>query len=191
MQTQDPAKRRLILASAARLFAEQPFHDVTLEQVATAARVGKGTLYVYFASKDQLYTAAVAEGLSDLAGTIDERLRVTPADAPVRLSAIVEELLGFSRRYPHLFALMRSGHPIAGSGELDAARRRVASRIEVVLRDGVERGQIDDPRPDLTAQFALAMVRASLLYGPVDAPHADLAAQILRVLLRGVAAAPN
>lgn len=191
VQTPDPEKRRLILATAARLFAEQPFHEVTLDQVAADARVGKGTLYVYFESKDHLYAAAVAEGLSELADTIDGRLRTAPTGAGFRLAAIVEELLGFSRRYPHVFALMRSGHPIAASGELSEARRAVAARIETVLRDGVARGELDDPRPDLTAQFVLAMVRASLLYGPVDAPHADLAAHILRVLHRGVAVAPS
>ena len=45
---------------------------------------------------------------------------------------------------------------------------------ELRLSGRFARGELDDPRPDLTAQFVLAMVRASLLYGPVDAPHADV-----------------
>lgn len=41
-----------ILDVAADLFANKPFHEVKLEDIAARARVGKGTLYLYWSSKE-------------------------------------------------------------------------------------------------------------------------------------------
>ena len=46
-----------MLAAAARLFGSQRFHEVRMEDIAAEAAVAKGTLYRYFADKEQLYRA--------------------------------------------------------------------------------------------------------------------------------------
>jgi AcrR family transcriptional regulator len=51
MQRLKEAKREAILETAAKLFAQRPFHEVRLEDVASAAHIGKGTVYIYFKSK--------------------------------------------------------------------------------------------------------------------------------------------
>ena len=57
------AKRLRILASALKLFAQEPYQAVTMDRVAQAAGVAKGTLYLYFPSKDALYLGVVSDGL--------------------------------------------------------------------------------------------------------------------------------
>ena len=49
------------MAAASRVFAARPYHVVCMDDVAEAARVGKGTLYRYFPSKEDLYLGVVAE----------------------------------------------------------------------------------------------------------------------------------
>lgn len=44
MQRPDDAKRRQILDTAARLFAAKPFQEVKLDDIAAAAKLGKGTI---------------------------------------------------------------------------------------------------------------------------------------------------
>jgi AcrR family transcriptional regulator len=46
MQVPNEQKRRHITSAAARMFAARPFHKVRLDDIAAAAGVGKGTLYV-------------------------------------------------------------------------------------------------------------------------------------------------
>ncbi len=186
MQKPDSQKRREIQAAAARLFAERPYHEVKLEDVAAAAKVGKGTLYVYFAGKEQLYVAVVAEGFARLVDDVIRRVAAASDSAWQSLAAVVDGLLAFSRRYPHLFSLLRSGHPVGASAELAAERARLAAVIEGVLREGIAAGEIDDPHPELTAHFVPALVRAVLLYGPADAHHDVVAEHIVRVLRRGL-----
>jgi AcrR family transcriptional regulator len=71
--TDDSAKRRQILEGARTVFMTQGFDAASMGEIARAAGVSKGTLYVYFENKEQLFEAIVhqqcqaqAEGLFDL-----------------------------------------------------------------------------------------------------------------------------
>jgi AcrR family transcriptional regulator len=55
------AKREQIVGAASRVFAARPYHVVCMDDIAEGARVGKGTLYRYFPSKEDLYLGVVAE----------------------------------------------------------------------------------------------------------------------------------
>jgi AcrR family transcriptional regulator len=58
---QDPRKRRQILAGARKVFLEQGFDVASMSDIARRAGVSKGTLYVYFESKERLFTALIQE----------------------------------------------------------------------------------------------------------------------------------
>lgn len=69
----DSAKRRQILDGAGAVFLAQGFDAASMGEIARAAGVSKGTLYVYFESKEELFEAIVhqqceaqAEGLFNL-----------------------------------------------------------------------------------------------------------------------------
>jgi AcrR family transcriptional regulator len=56
---QDSAKRRQIIEGALRVFMAQGFDGASMNEIARAAGVSKGTLYVYFQNKEQLFEAIV------------------------------------------------------------------------------------------------------------------------------------
>ena len=57
-RTKPPEERRDELMNAAeRLFLERGFGPTTIEQITVAARVAKGTFYLYFKSKDDVRSA--------------------------------------------------------------------------------------------------------------------------------------
>src|SRR6478752_5043378 len=74
MRLPDDNKRKQILATAAEMFSSQPYHKVRLDDVAAAAGVGKGTLYVYFPSKEELYITIIYEGLAKLMARLRSQL---------------------------------------------------------------------------------------------------------------------
>ena len=70
---EDSAKRRQIIEGARQVFLAQGFDAASMGDIAKAAGVSKGTLYVYFKNKEELFTAIVkqecvaqAEGIFDL-----------------------------------------------------------------------------------------------------------------------------
>jgi AcrR family transcriptional regulator len=58
---EESAKRRQIVAGAHAVFLAQGFDAASMNDIARAAGVSKGTLYVYFANKEQLFEAIVEQ----------------------------------------------------------------------------------------------------------------------------------
>ena len=58
---EDSSKRRQILDGASKVFMDLGFDGASMGEIARAAGVSKGTLYVYFADKNRLFEAIVEE----------------------------------------------------------------------------------------------------------------------------------
>ena len=60
-------KEQAILDAASQVFALRPFHEVLIDDIAADASIGKGTIYRYFPTKEDLYFATILHGLDTLA----------------------------------------------------------------------------------------------------------------------------
>nr|WP_312578459.1 TetR/AcrR family transcriptional regulator [Sedimentibacter sp.] len=65
-------KRKEILTSAKALFAEKGFHNTKMNEIAVRAGVGKGTLYEYFNSKQDIFDEACIENVNLMRAGIEE-----------------------------------------------------------------------------------------------------------------------
>jgi len=99
-------KRERILTAATAVFAERDYHQVLVSEVASRAGVGKGTVYLYFPTKDKLQRVALEASLARVAGEIE---RAADADAPVAdvLREIVGAIVRFFWRRPHLLTVVQ------------------------------------------------------------------------------------
>ena len=52
-----------ILAAARKVFAVRGFNEATVDEIAAAAGIAKGTVYLYFSSKKDIYLAALKQGI--------------------------------------------------------------------------------------------------------------------------------
>jgi AcrR family transcriptional regulator len=100
----EPAKRRQILDGSRRVFLADGFDGASMNDIARAAGVSKGTLYVYFSSKEQLFEALIREDRQQQA----ERLIIPDdaADPRAALAAWGRELLALMTQ-PEMIALVR------------------------------------------------------------------------------------
>src|SRR6058998_2187979 len=64
-----------ILEAARKVFARKGFHDATVDDIAIAAGVAKGTLYLYYQSKRELYFAALKFGIAQMYSALAEEVR--------------------------------------------------------------------------------------------------------------------
>jgi len=186
MRLPDQNKRRKIAEAAVRLFSERPFEQVRLEEVAAAAGVGKGTLYIYFKSKDELYYSLVYDGFAELVKRLEEQLRASQSDYSGKIRVIVGGLVDFARSYPQLIEVMRiAGIPDANSA-WGAKHRELLQLIEKVIRQGMAAGELADTKPELTALYFTAMVRAIMLHGTRDVDAQAAAQHVSGVILGGI-----
>jgi AcrR family transcriptional regulator len=89
----DRLKRRQILEGARRMFLAQGFDAASMGAIARQAGVSKGTLYVYFKSKEELFEAIVEEQCRAEA----EQIFTLDRQAPIasELQRVGEELTRF------------------------------------------------------------------------------------------------
>lgn len=156
-QREREARQEVILDAAERVIAERGLWATTMEDVAAAAELSKGTLYLYFANKDALCAALAARTMSLFHPHL---FRAIDAET-VGLEKLRVALLTMARFFighPHVFRMALSWN-LAGiqsteSAEFDNYRRHVAATLAQALaaidlgrRDGSMRA---DTNPQLT-----------------------------------------
>jgi AcrR family transcriptional regulator len=159
-----------ILATAAALFGERGYEAVSLEDVADRLDVTKGSLYYYFASKDELVTAAIEtlgnEWTARLEG-LPAGQSGTPAE---RLRALVREHIGIAvREYPAALRLFLAPQewPAAQQARIKELRRRHDSVFRTVVEDGVASGDFTVTAVDPVLQC----MHASMSQAPAWCAH--------------------
>jgi TetR/AcrR family transcriptional regulator len=79
------ARREAIMASAREIFFAKGFNATTMDEIAQLAELSKGALYLYFASKEELYVSVMSEGLAILFDRIEEASKLDlPPDQMIR-----------------------------------------------------------------------------------------------------------
>jgi TetR/AcrR family fatty acid metabolism transcriptional regulator len=86
-------KRERILQAAVKVFARNGFHATRVSEVAKAAGVADGTIYLYFDSKESLLVSLFEDRVEKLLAFMREELPKKP-DAPARLRAVIDMQLG-------------------------------------------------------------------------------------------------
>lgn len=169
-----------MLDAATRLFGTHQFHEVRMEDIATEAAVGKGTLYRYFHDKDELYRALVRRGTQQLM----DRLRATAANSAAprcRLIALVGGLVEFFDDNPHMLDLIQRTEALPGPEHPWRQTRMELSRLFGDLFDeAAARGEIRGADPELLILLLMGGLRNVIRFG-ARPRAANLAERIVTV----------
>src|SRR6058998_2604681 len=149
-----------ILEAARKVFAEKGFHEATVDDIAEAAGVAKGTVYLYYESKRDVYFAALKFGIGQLYSLLLEELnKVTTAEE--KLKALIAAKLAYFDENGDFFKIYLSElgkihtHPGTIDSEFKALYFEQARLIEAILKEGIRKKAIRSLRPDQTA-FAIS-----------------------------------
>lgn len=98
-------RRQKIVVTASRLFAQLGYTECDMDRVAAKLRIAKGTIYLYFASKEELFLACVDWGMSQLQLAV--RTAQESTDEPFdKIARAIRAYLTFFAEHPQYVELL-------------------------------------------------------------------------------------
>ena len=149
-----------ILEAARKVFATKGFSAATVDDVAGAAGVAKGTVYLYYESKRDIYFAALKSGIEQMYALLQEELKKA-SSTEEKLRTLIGVKLAYFDDNRDFFKIYYSElgniciHPVAIDNEFKALYLDQAKVVESILREGARRKVIRAVRPEQTA-FAIS-----------------------------------
>ncbi|NKQ51359.1 TetR/AcrR family transcriptional regulator [Amycolatopsis sp. K13G38] len=160
-----------ILTTAAELFGERGYDAVSLEDVADRLDVTKGSLYYYFASKEELVTAAIETLGNDWTDRLERLASETGGPPAQRLRTLIHEHVTIAvRDYPEALRLflVPTKWPEPQRERIKSLRLRHNEVFRVVLEEGVGTGEFVVTSIDTVLQcMHAAMAQAPAWCGPL------------------------
>jgi AcrR family transcriptional regulator len=194
---EDSAKRRQIVEGARAMFLAQGFDAASMNDIARAAGVSKGTLYVYFQNKEQLFQAIVelectahAEGVFDLDPDDHDveaaltRLGNAFAERLCRpeRASVLRTVMAIADRMPEIGKVFYETGPARGIAKLAAyLQAQNAAGVLAVEDCEVAAAQFIDA--------CQATLFKPVLFNFAAAPTADQVARVVRIAVKAFLAA--
>ena len=152
----DKEQKRLDIARAAMVvFSKKGFDGTSMSLVADTAGVGKGTLYEYFPSKDELISTSIRLWMEQMIADVEKALKKIP-DPEERLRSYVQSFISMflaDEKMPRLVVsifqlFMTKLHDTHYGDTLKVMFRSGVASIEKILLEGMETGsfRIEDRR---------------------------------------------
>lgn len=185
--------RHDIVEAAARVFARAGFHDATMQAIAREAGFTAASLYTYFDSKDEIYTAILDDLRGGLVGTFEAHLPSGLTFAQ-QLELLVERQLAFLAGRRIALRLMFDLGPAKTHGGAERGPAEYLRRMSAFL--GRTAGDnLRCPAPE-AAHALFALLQAAFLPwvlgdGEVSPDVAATAARVTDLFLYGAAARPS
>lgn len=189
-----------LLEAALAAFSEGGYRATTLTEIAARAGVSKGTVYLYFRSKEDLLQQALTYYLEPASRKSAERLEEVPGSSTARLTALLRKLWNVSQdpewaRIYHLVSgEIAAEHPAAFETWAATGPVRMWRIVEQVVEEGQRSGEFRDDIVAahvvpvlITGLFQQGYFQAHTVVGrlaPVD-PE-EMFEALLRVFLGGL-----
>lgn len=176
-------RRREILEAALDLFATRGFDETTVQDIASAAGVAIGTVYLYFPSKEHVllglyddFNAGLHEGFGSVFAEVMER-RGRGEDVPdgYVIDNVLDTEVEYCRQHAKALEVIArySPRPEIAREALARDRRFVQSMAESFMR-GMDKGSLHTSDAEMTAYLLSAAVSTTLTNSIVYGEPADL-----------------
>jgi AcrR family transcriptional regulator len=167
-----------IVAAALASFAERGFAATRLEDVAARAGVTRGTLYLYFPSKEELFKAVVRQFIVPV---IQDREEMIAAAALPSAQIIEKFIMSFPDlvagsalpAIPRLVIAEARNFPDLAQFYFDEVLQRARTRVRALIKRGVDRGEFRKVDIDRVFFCLMGPILAGVIWQSVFQPHDD------------------
>jgi TetR/AcrR family transcriptional regulator, cholesterol catabolism regulator len=186
------ARRQTIVDTSAKVFARRGYHATGITELCDANELGKGALYHYIGSKEELL-AAIHDRVMDEVMAGAERVAAAGGSPSAQLAMLGDELLDVIHRYPdHVWVFLHEFPALTGERAERFRKRRRAyeKQVEAVLRAGAAAGEFRELDVRLTSMAWFGMHNYTYLWlkpsGRLSAR--DVAKPFGEIFMHGIAA---
>ena len=186
------ARRAEILDAALRMFGQYGFRRTSMDDIARETGIAKGTIYLSFASKEEVFQA-LAQRLAQrmLAGA--EAASRRPGTTADKLTAMIAAWFGTYAdtisRSPHADELLDAKHRLSAALVSDAASR-YRQLVRDVIAAAAASGDLDlesaGLTPDTAAELLIASARGLESSEPSRAAYRSYLNALVRVMVAGL-----
>ena len=195
-------RKQDILQAARAVFAQDGYNRATVDAVARRAELGKGTIYLYFDTKEAILAELTLQALGELGEQLQAAVnRRSPLQPDQRLRAMADAYLAFAQHAPDYFHLLnafdhggfQSGISSALKEQILIESNRTLELVAQAVGDGIALGIFapEDARQTASVLWAalngaLALVAHPIRRTLVSADPADLYRATFELCLKGL-----
>jgi AcrR family transcriptional regulator len=152
-----PAKEQEIIAAAASLFKKKGYRATTLEDIAAAVGMLKGSLYYYIRSKEELLYLVVRDPIRQAYNKLEE---IVKSDMPATekiTQAISNHVSIFHQHYPHIAVYLHDFHNMMEKlkGNSIETPKEYQQLLAQLLQQGVDSGELRGDLDVMVAGYAI------------------------------------
>ena len=159
MSTRAAVTRQQLLVAARDAFEERGYRATTVAEIVSRAATARGTFYLYFRNKDEVFAEVLAENCEDLLFQTGGRYPFADDRRSAVEAATADYMVAFARHRGIWRAMLEAfGGPTEVERQWLDLRARFVDRIALNLRRARDRGQVrDDLDVESTAEALAAM----------------------------------
>ena len=159
-------KQRQIINTAIDIFAEKGFQQTTMQEIAETAGVGKGTIYRFYASKEDLLSSLVEFAIQDVSEEI--RRAIKAVKQPIqKLKTIIDVEFNYYDTHRNLAKFLV--REVLGYGRtIEEHIKRIHSTrsaiVEPVVKEGIVAGDFKPVNPATLAASIEGMILSTVIF---------------------------
>lgn len=162
-----------IITEATNLFYEKSYHDVTMDEIAEASGVAKGTLYLYFPSKEKLYLEILESSFEAIESLLQKEIEKKDP-APKKLKKALTIIFSFYLENKKVLKILGRDETHLIREHYELTERWRLNRIKLyenIIEKGIKEGSFRDQN---------IRISALILYGSIGAvmSHYDLSSEV-------------
>lgn len=181
-------RREQILKVASELFSGKSYHDVTVDEIAAAVGVAKGTIYLYFPSKERLYLEILEDSFEAIESLLEKEIAKRDS-APVKLKKVLRLIFEFYQMNLDVLRILSRDetHLIREHFQFtEHWRLRRIKLYEKILEKGQREGSFRPMNTKLAAIIIFGLVRSVMFYYRIDRSAGEISDDVFSVISEGI-----
>ena len=181
-------RREQILKIASELFSEKSYHDVTVDEIAGEVGVAKGTIYLYFPSKERLYLEILEDSFEAIESLLEKEIAKGDS-APLKLKKVLRLIFEFYQMNLDVLRILSRDETHLIREHFQFTERWRLRRIklyEKILERGQSEGSFRQMNTKLVAIIIFGLVRSVMFFYKINRSASEISDDVFSVISEGI-----